>query len=257
MRKFFENIGSKILFFLNYIGSLTLLTFSSLKKMFKIKKKSDVLKYIYEIGAESFPLVGIIAFFTGMVLVMETAHTLKKFGAEMYSGGLVSISMIRELGPVLVALIVAGRVGASIAAEIGVMKITEQIDALKVMAVDPVSYLVSPKVFAGLVSLPSLFILSFFISIIGGFFVGVFMVGISSGVFLYQSFKYIGIKDLIVGLIKVIVFSIIIVNVSSYEGLNAYGGAEGVGNASTNAVVSSFFLIILSNLIITGLFYFV
>jgi len=257
MRKFLENTGNKIFFLLNYIGSLTLLTFSSLKKMFKIQKKSDVLKYIYEIGTESFSLVGIIAFFTGMVLVMETAHTLKKFGAEMYSGGLVSISMIRELGPVLVALIVAGRVGASIAAEIGVMKITEQIDALEVMAVDPVSYLISPKVLAGLISLPSLFILSFFISIIGGFFVGVFMVGISSGVFLYQSFKYIGIKDLIVGFIKVIVFSIIIINVSSYEGLKTYGGAEGVGNASTNAVVSSFFLIILSNLIITGLFYFI
>jgi len=257
MRKFLENIGSKILFFLNYIGSLTLLTFSSLKKMFKIKKKSEILKYIYEIGTESFPLVGIIAFFTGMVLVMETAHALKKFGAEMYSGGLVSISMIRELGPVLVALIVAGRVGASIAAEIGVMKITEQIDALEVMAVDPISYLVSPKVVAGIISLPSLFILSFFISIIGGFFVGVFMIGISSGVFLYQSFKYIGIKDLIVGLIKVIVFSIIIVNASSHEGLKTYGGAEGVGNASTNAVVISFFLIILSNLILTGIFYFV
>jgi phospholipid/cholesterol/gamma-HCH transport system permease protein len=257
MKEFIENFGSRILFFLNYIGDISLLTLSSLKKIFKTKKKKDVLKYVYEIGAESFPLVGIIALFTGMVLVMETAHTLKKFGAEMYSGGLVSISMIRELGPVIVALVVAGREGASIAAEIGVMKITEQIDALKVMAVDPISYLITPRLLAGLISLPSLFILSFFISIIGGFFVGVFMVKISSGLFLYQSFKYIGIKDLIVGLIKVIVFSIIIIIVSSYEGLNTYGGAEGVGNASTNAVVASFFLIILSNFIITGLFYLV
>jgi phospholipid/cholesterol/gamma-HCH transport system permease protein len=215
------------------------------------------LKYILEIGTDSFSLVGIIALFTGMVLVMETVHTLKKFGAEMYSGGLVTISMIRELGPVLIALIIAGRIGASIAAEIGVMKITEQIDALEVMAVDPVTYLVSPRVLAGIISLPCLFILSFFISIIGGFFVGVFMVGIPSGIYLYQSFKYVNIKDFLIGLLKVIVFAIIIVNVSSYEGLNAYGGAEGVGRASTNAVVSSFFLIILANLIITGLFYFV
>lgn len=256
MRKFLEGIGERVLFIINYLGSVSILVISSLKKSFKIKKKADILKYINEIGSESFLLVGIIALFTGMVLIMETAHTLKKFGAEMYSGGLLSISMIRELGPVLIALIVAGRVGASIAAEIGVMKITEQIDALKVMAVDPVVYLVSPRVIAGLISLPTLFILSFFISIFGGFIVGVFMVGIPSGIFLYQSFKYVGIKDLLVGLLKVIVFSIIIVNISSYEGLNAYGGAEGVGNASTRAVVSSFFLIILSNLILTGLFYF-
>ncbi|MCM8804891.1 MAG: ABC transporter permease [Candidatus Omnitrophica bacterium] len=257
MNGIIETSYSKILSLINYIGSISILAFSSLKRVLRVKKRENIFKYINEIGSESIFLVGIIAFLTGMVLVMETAHTLKKFGAEMYSGGLVSISMIRELGPVLIALIVAGKVGASIAAEIGVMKITEQIDVLQVMAVDPIAYLVSPRVIAGLISLPILFILSFFISIIGGFFVGVSVVGIPSGVFLYQSFKYIGIKDLLVGLLKVMVFSIIIINVSSYEGLNAYGGAEGVGNAATYAVVSSFFLIIFSNLIITGLFYFV
>lgn len=257
MKKFIENLGSKFLFLIDYIGSVSILIYSSSKKIIKKKKKEDVLKYITEIGSNSLFLIGIIALFTGMVLVMETVHTLKKFGAEMYSGGLVTISMIRELGPVLIALIIAGRIGASIAAEIGVMKITEQIDALQVMAVDPIDYLVSPRVIAGIISLPCLFILSFFISIIGGFFVGVFMVGIPSGIYLYQSFKYVNIKDFLIGLLKVIVFAIIIINVSSYEGLNAYGGAEGVGRASTKAVVSSFFLIILANLIITGLFYFV
>lgn len=257
MKKFIENLGSKFLFLIDYIGSVSILIYSSSKKIIKKKKKEDVLKYITEIGSDSLFLIGIIALFTGMVLVMETVHTLKKFGAEMYSGGLVTISMIRELGPVLIALIIAGRIGASIAAEIGVMKITEQIDALQVMAVDPIDYLVSPRVIAGIISLPCLFILSFFISIIGGFFVGVFMVGIPSGIYLYQSFKYVNIKDFLIGLLKVIVFAIIIINVSSYEGLNAYGGAEGVGRASTKAVVSSFFLIILANLIITGLFYFV
>ncbi|HOK56776.1 MAG TPA: ABC transporter permease [bacterium] len=257
MKKFLENLGEKFLFLINYIGSVSILIFSSTKKITKFKKKEDILKFILEIGNESLFLVGIISLFTGMVLVMETVHTLKKFGAEMYSGGLVTISMIRELGPVLIALIIAGRIGASIAAEIGVMKITEQIDALEVMAVDPVVYLVTPRVIAGIISLPCLFILSFFISIIGGFFVGVFMVGIPSGIYLYQSFKYVNIKDFLIGLLKVVVFAVIIVNVSSYEGLNAYGGAEGVGRASTNAVVSSFFLIILANLIITGLFYFV
>ncbi|MCM8818377.1 MAG: ABC transporter permease [Candidatus Omnitrophica bacterium] len=257
MKKLIELLGGKFLFLITYVGDISILSFLSLKKIFKIRIKEDILKYINEIGAESMSLVGIIALFTGMVLVMETAHTLKKFGAEMYSGSLVSISMIRELGPVLIALIVAGRIGASIAAEIGVMKITEQIDALSVMGVDPIAYLISPRIVAGLVSLPALFILSFFISIFGGFLVGVFTVGISSGVFLYQSFKYIGIKDFLIGLFKVVVFSIIIINISSYHGINASGGAEGVGKASTYAVVSSFFFIILANLIITGLFYFV
>ncbi|MCX7917947.1 MAG: ABC transporter permease [bacterium] len=256
MKKIIENLGKNFLLLLKYIGSISIFISASIKKIFRHKKKEDIIKYIIEIGFESLLLVGIIALFTGMVLVMETVHTLKKFGAEMYSGGLVSISMIRELGPVLIALIVAGRVGASIAAEIGVMKITEQIDALHVMAIDPITYLVSPRVIAGMISLPSLFILSFFISIIGGFIVGVFIVNIPSGVYLYQSFKYVNIKDFFVGLLKVIVFAIIIINIASYEGLNAYGGAEGVGRASTNAVVASFFFIILSNLILTGLFYF-
>lgn len=257
MKKFIEKLGNRLISFLNYIGSITILSINSFKKIFKINKFEDVKKYINEIGAESFPLIGTIALFTGMVLVMETAHTLKKFGAEMYSGGIVSISMIRELGPVLVALIIAGRVGASIAAEIGVMKITEQIDALKVMGVDTVAYLVSPRILAGFISFPSLFIISFFISILGGFLVGVLLVGISSGIFLYQSFKFIKMQDFFIGILKVIVFSLIVINISCFEGFNAYGGAEGVGNASTRAVVISFFLIIFSNLLLTGIFYFI
>ncbi|MCS7180870.1 MAG: ABC transporter permease, partial [bacterium] len=129
MKKIIENLGKNFLLLLKYIGSISIFISASIRKIFRHKKKEDIIKYIIEIGFESLLLVGIIALFTGMVLVMETVHTLKKFGAEMYSGGLVSISMIRELGPVLIALIVAGRVGASIAAESGVMKITEQIDA--------------------------------------------------------------------------------------------------------------------------------
>ena len=257
MRKFIENIGRKFLFPIYYFGSITLLILNSFKKIFTEKRRENVLKHIDEIGVNSFPLVGTIALFTGMVLVMETAHTLKKFGAEIYAGGLVSISMIRELGPVIVALILAGKVGASIAAEIGMMKITEQIDALTVMGVDPVAYLVAPRVLAGIISLPCLFILSFFVAIIGGFFVGVFMVGISSGQFLYQSFRFISLKDLAVGLIKVITFAVLVINTSCYEGLRAHGGAEGVGKAATSAVVISFFFVIFSNLILTGIFYFI
>jgi phospholipid/cholesterol/gamma-HCH transport system permease protein len=257
MKSFIARTGNSVLTYVSYFGSLTVLTVNSFKKILSSKRRLDIFKYIDEIGIRSFPLVGIISVFIGMVLVMETAHTLKKFGAEIYSGGIVSISMIRELGPVFIAIVMAGRVGGSIAAEIGTMKITEQIDALKVMAVDPVSYLISPRLLAGIVALPSLFIISFFISILGSFIVGVLMVGIPSGMFLYQSFRFIAFRDLIIGLIKSVVFAVVVIVVASHEGLRTQGGAVGVGKSATTSVVVSFFLIILCNLILTGIFYFI
>ena len=257
MYSFVEEIGRRFLEVIYYFGSLFLLSLNSFRKIFKKEKRRDaILKYINEIGINSLPLVGIISMFTGMVMVMETAHTLRKFGAEHYAAGLVSISMIRELGPVIVALIVAGRVGASIAAEIGTMKITEQIDALEVLAVDPVSYLITPRLIAGIIGIPALFILSNFLAIIGGFIIGVFLVGISSGMYLYQSFRFISMKDLLVGIIKVVVFATIIICTSCHQGLQTKGGAEGVGKSTTIAVVVSFFLVIFANLILTAIFYF-
>jgi len=234
-----------------------MLTVNSFKKKLFSKKSENLFEHVEQIGINSFPLVGIISVFIGMVLVMETAYTLKKFGAEIYSGGIVSISMIRELGPVFVAIVMAGRVGGAIAAEIGTMKITEQIDAMEVMAVDPVAYLVSPRLLAGIISLPSLFIISFFLSIAGAFIVGVFMVGIPSGMFLYQTFRFIVLRDLLIGFVKSVVFAVVVITVASHEGLRAGGGAVGVGRAATTSVVISFFLIILCNLILTGVFYFI
>ncbi len=256
MKNFITSIGSRVLEILHYCGSLSLLTVNSLKKIIGGKKKENLLKHINEIGVASFPLVGVIALFIGMVMVMETAYTLKQFGAEVYAGGIVSISMVRELGPVFIALVMAGRVGGSTAAEIGMMKITEQIDALRVTGVDPVAYLISPRVLAAIISLPSLFILSFFLAILGGFIVGVYIVGIPSGMFLFQSFRFITTKDFISGITKSVVFAVVVINTASHEGLRASGGSAGVGKATTNSVVVSFFLIIFTNLILTGLFYF-
>lgn len=257
MKRFVENIGSKTITAVRYSGSFSILSFNSFRNTVASVKRGNILKHINSIGIDSFPLIGIISAFIGMILVMETAYTLKKFGAEIYAGGIVAISMIRELGPVFVAFVLAGRVGASIAAEIGTMKITEQIDALKMLAVDPVEYLVAPRVLAGIISLPALFIISFFLSIIGGFIVGVFIVGVPSGMFLYQSFRFVNFKDLFVGLSKSVIFAFVVINAASHEGLRAQGGAVGVGKAATNSVVVSFFLIILANLILTGIFYFI
>jgi len=257
MYSFVEVVGRKFLEITQYIGSLSLLSLNAIKKIFKKeKRKTHILKYIDEIGVNSFPLIGILSLFTGMVMVMESANTLKKFGVQYYSAGLVSISMIREIGPVLVALIVAGRVGASITAEIGTMKITEQIDALEVLAVDPVSYLVTPRLIAGIIGIPALFFLSNLLAIVGGFIIGVFLVGISSGMYLYQTFRFISIRDLIVGIIKIVVFSIIVICVSCHQGFQTKGGAEGVGKSTTISVVVSFFLVIFANLILTAIFYF-
>ena len=258
MYSFIENLGTKFIEAVNYCGSLFYLVFQSTKQIFDHKnRKKTILKHIEQIGINSLPLVGTICAFTGMVLVMETAHTLKQFGAEIYAGGLVSISMSRELGPVIVALILAGRVGAAAAAEVGTMKITDQIDALEVFSVDPIGYLVTPRLIASIISMPVLFLLGFFLALIGSFVVGVFLVGISSGIFMHQTFRFICAKDLMVGIIKVVVFAIVVITTSCHEGMRTQGGAEGVGKAATTAVVISFFLIIFTNLILTAIFYFI
>lgn len=252
-----ETIGRRTLAIISYFGSLAVLTTAAFRNIFDLRRRrDDVFRHVEKMGLGSLPLVGVIAAFTGMVMVMETVYTLKKFGAESYAGGLVSISMVRELGPVLVALILAGRVGAAIAAELGTMRITEQIDALEVLAVDPVGYLVTPRLLAGMIAVPVLFLLAFLLSFLGGYVVGVTMVGISSGMYVNQSFRFVANKDLLVGIVKVFVFGIIVITVSCHEGFRARGGAEGVGRAATIAVVVSFFLIILANLVLTAFFYF-
>ncbi len=256
--RFISSLGVLVLEIISYLGEITFIIISASKKIFSegLRRKKLVLENMVKIGIDSFPLVGIISTFTGMVMVMETAITLKKFGGEIYVGGIVSLSMVRELGPVIVALIVAGRVGASIAAEIGSMKITEQIDALEVLGVNPVSYLITPRLLSAMVMLPVLTLMANFLSIIGGYIIGVYIVHIGSGVYLYQSFEFIKVRDIFIGIIKAFVFGILIIGASCLEGLRTSGGAEGVGNATTNAVVNAFFLVILTNLILTAIFYF-
>jgi len=258
MIAFVEGVGTRVLDAVSFFGSLARFSGAAFGGIFeKIRRRGEVLKYVDEIGLASFPLVGIIATFIGMVTVMQTAYTLKKFGAESYVGGLVSVTMMRELGPIMVALVLAGRVGAANAAELGTMKITEQIDALEVLAVDPVGYLVSPRLLAAMVAVPTLFLISVFLAMGGGYAVGVGMVGISSGLYINQSLRFVALKDVAVGLVKIWVFGIIVITASCHEGFRARGGAEGVGRAATAAVVVSFFLIIFANLILTALFYFI
>lgn len=220
-------------------------------------RKKEIIDQMNKIGVMSCPIVSLTAIFTGMVLALQSAYSLRSFQAEMYVSGLVAVAMARELGPVLTALAVAGRVGASITAELGTMKVTEQIDALETLATNPVSYLVTPRLLAGIIMLPVLTMYSNILGIIGGYLVGVFKLGISSDMYLRMTWNTLLFKDVYTGLIKSLFFGIIIIVVGCYQGFRAKGGAEGVGEATTVSVVTSFVLIIATDCLFTALFYFV
>ncbi|MFC1809794.1 MlaE family ABC transporter permease [Candidatus Omnitrophota bacterium] len=240
-------------------GQVTCLFFSSIVAIFtKPIKWRHVLDQMNKIGVTSLPLVFLTALFTGMVLALQSAYQLKLFAATQYTADLVALSVTRELGPVLTAMVVAGRVGASITAELGTMKVTEQIDALSSLAVDPVRYLVVPRLIAAFFMLPFLTIFADFIGMFGGFLIGTTKLGIT-GTQYFQStfFRALVLKDLLSGLLKSFAFGAIIATVGCWQGFNAEGGAEGVGKATTISVVTSLVLIISSDCLFTALFYFV
>lgn len=223
------------------------------------KKFISIKSVFYQMGfagIRSIIIVFFVAVFTGIVLAMQTAYQLEKMGAVLYVASLVSVSLCRELSPVLTALVVAGRVGSAIAAELGSMKVTEQIEALETMAINPVRYLVAPRFLALFFMLPCLTILGNLSGILGGFVVGVGSLNINPYLYMQISFKYLKLKDIYTGLGKSFVFAMIIALIACYEGLNTKGGAEGVGRATTRSVVISFILIILADCLLTALFYF-
>ena len=222
----------------------------------KFPKLEGVFSQMVFAGFDSLVIASFVAFFTGIVIAMQSAYQLVRFGANIYVAPMVSIGIARELGPVLTALVVAGRVGAAIAAELGTMKVTEQIEALETMALNPVRYLVVPRFLALLIMLPCLTIFSDILGIFGGFLVGVFQLGLNPYRYITFSFKFMLFKDFWTGIIKSACFGIIIAMIGCYMGLRTKGGAEGVGKATTLSVVTSFILIILFDVILTGIFYF-
>ena len=212
----------------------------------------NLFKQMAQIGVGSIPVVLITATFTGMVLALQSYTGFKRFNAEGLVGTVVALSMTRELGPVLTALIVAGRAGAAIAAELGTMKVTEQVDALSTLAIHPIQYLVTPRLITGVVMLPVLTIFSDFIGIIGGYMVAVNLLDANAGVYLRRTTQYLEMEDILGGLLKAAVFGGIIASVSCYKGLQTEGGAEGVGRATTGAVVVSEMLVLISNYFLTA-----
>lgn len=204
------------------------------------------------VGVNSLFVVMLTSLFTGMVLALQTYYAFRLFSAESLVGATVALSMTRELGPVITALMVTGRAGSSIAAEIGTMRVTEQVDALTVMAINPVQYLVTPRVFAGLVMLPLLTVVSDFVGIVGGYLVGVNLLGINGGIFMNRIYELVKFEDIYNGLIKAAAFGVIMTLVGCYKGFYTTGGAEGVGRATTESVVLASVLILASDYILTS-----
>lgn len=215
---------------------------------------AETLRQLDRIGVGSLNLTNITALFTGMVLAVQSAYTLSKFGARHYIGEIVTLSLVRELGPVLTALMVGGRVGSGIAAELGSMTVTEQVDALRSMAADPIRKLVVPRVWATLLMLPLLTVLADGMGIIGGLLIAVFQEGLSPSFYFTRVFRTLEFNDLFLGLTKPAVFAFIIGIIGCYNGLTARGGADGVGRATTNTVYAASISILIADFFFTKLF---
>jgi phospholipid/cholesterol/gamma-HCH transport system permease protein len=262
MMRFFEQIGMTIIHWARvFVDSSRLL----LETLYWIvigpfRNKPPRAQIVYEqmvfMGSQSVVIVFFVTFFTGVVLAMQSAPQLIQMGALIYVASLVTISVCRELGPVLTALVIAGRIGAAITAEIGSMKVNEQVEALNTMAISPVRYLVVPKLLALFMMLPCLTVIGDSAGLLGGYVVGVYNLKINSGLYIQTALKFLTLKDIYTGLSKSFIFAVIIAIVGSYQGLKTYGGAVGVGRATTVSVVTSFILIIIADAIMTGIYYF-
>ncbi len=258
INQFFINLGKKALSFGYFLGGLTSLASQTIYLTFTPPfEKDHIVEQAKKAGYDSFPIVSLVALFIGFIFALQTAYFMQRIGSEMYIASLVALSVVRELGPVITALVVAGRVGASITAELGSMQVTEQIDALETLATNPIKYLVVPRFLALSLMLPILTVYADAIGILGSYLICVYKLGITSSMYRQVTFSALLYKDLFTGLFKTIFFGMIIAFVSCYEGFNVEGGAEGVGRATTRSVVITFILIIAADCFFTALFYFI
>lgn len=237
------------------MGALTVFAFSALRYLFRKPLFFGlIVKQIMEIGVRSFPLVAISSLAIGIVLSMHSIHLLKQFGAVHYVAAAVGLSVVKELGPVLTALMVAGRAGSGISAEIGSMRVTRQIDALQVLAVNPMKYLVLTRIIACMIAVPLLTAFADLLGIGGGLLMGITRGGISPGLYLDITFEFVEMIDLIPGLMKAAFFGILIGVVSTFGGFHAGGGTTGVGRATTRTVVVTSLMIFISDVFLSQAF---
>ena len=256
MIAFLQNIGRTSLAFLAAIGRIALFTAAAIRWTFVPPFYLCQLgRQILDIGYFSLPVVGLTTLFSGMVLALQSYTGFARFSAEDTVATVVVLSVTRELGPVLAGLMGAGRIGASMAAEIGTMRVPDQIDALDTLSTRPMQYLVAPRIVAGTIWLPLLVLVGDLIGVFGGYLVGVYRLGFNPSVYLSRTLEFLEFSDVTLGLIKAAVFGFLIALMGCYHGYHSGRGAEGVGRATTNAVVSSSILILIANYIVTALFF--
>lgn len=249
-----ESLGSRILNYTEAWGKAWMFLWRTIKAIFVPPFRVFLLfKQLYQIGVNSTIVICLIGAFTGAVLAVQGEYTLAKFGATAFTGSAVALSLIRELGPVLTALMVIGRAGSAITAEVGIMRITEQIDALRSMAVDPIKYLMVPRLLAGMIAMPLLTGIFIVVGIFGGYTVGVGLLGLSSGTFMGEMISAVGALDVYSGFIKATVFGFIFGWVSCYKGYTCGFGAVGVNKATTQSVVTSSVAVLVVDYFLTSI----
>ncbi len=253
---FFANIGAKVLSAFAEAGKLSLFTFRAVISCFSMPIYfTELLKQVINTGFFSIPIVGLTAVFSGMVIALQTYVGFAKFSGESAVATVVVVAITRELGPVMAGLMVAGRMSASIAAELGSMKISEQIDALEILGVNPFKFLVAPRVIACLICLPLLTVLADIVGIFGGFFVGTTKLGFSPSAYMTETFSNLEMGDVTCGLVKAACFGFAIAIFGCFYGFNSSRGAKSVGEATTMAVVSACMGVLVLNYIVTALFF--
>lgn len=256
LERILRMIGGVFIGFLEETGKLSRLVMQTFQQLFRPPFSfRDTVYHMQEVGVKSFIVVLVTSLFTGGILALQSYSVFKRFHAESLMGTLVSLAFTRELGPVITALIIAGRVGSAMAAELGTMRVTEQIDALTTMAVNPVKYLILPRFIATSIMLPVLTMMADGLGVFGGYFVAVKLMGMNPNVYINSTFIYLDFEDFGSGLFKAAFFGMIIAIVGCYKGFYTKGGAEGVGRATTGSVVLSMMLVLISDYFLTDLLF--
>ena len=253
---FLTAIGRPVIALCQAAGALALFALEGLSHLVRPPFYGRLfLRALLEIGYFSLPVVALTAVFTGMVLALQSYTGFARFSAQGAVANLVVLSVTRELGPVLAGLMVAGRVGAAMAAEIGTMRVTDQIDALSTLSTNPMKYLVAPRLLAGIIALPLLVLVADILGVLGGFIVSTLKLGFNITSYLTNTINFVQLDDVVSGLAKAAVFGLLITLMGCYQGYRSKGGAQGVGSATTTAVVMASILILAVDYVMTEMFF--
>jgi phospholipid/cholesterol/gamma-HCH transport system permease protein len=253
----FNSLGRLAIHWVNDIGAATIFFAKAFVQIFRRKQGAPILEQLSHIGARTVGIVSLIGLFTGMVMALQIYYALAKFGAQGVLGSAVALGLIRELGPVMTAIMIIARAGSSMTAEIGILRISEQIDALYTMRIDPLGYLVSPRIAAAIVSFPLLTALFDTVGIVGGYFTGVMLLGLNSGVYLDQIQAGVDAKDVMGGFLKALIFAVMVSTICCFQGYFTHmradaHGAKSVSLSTTAAVVLSCVVVLIGDYVITS-----